>query len=822
MRLTAQQQAVVNHDEGPALVFAVAGAGKTTAMVHRIERLVRTGVFAPQHILATSFGRANVQDLRQALAPWPHCEPVDIRTLHALGRSIIQQALQMGYCSHLQLNGNGHNTQSLLNQTLAEARRRNLPYKLELDGLDRADFLDYVSFCKGNLLYPNLKRVELPADARQTAGQAPPPADPLGWYLDLYQLFEEVRQQRGAVTFDDMLLTGWEILVTHADVQEQVQKRYQCLVVDEFQDINLAQSEILHLLAAPHSNYMTVGDDDQTIYEWRGANPRFILGFAQRYNADTYLISENFRCPAAPLALANGVIGHNQKREPKHLSLTRGFHGKTEVITTADVSTMSRRMVKHIQQLQEQGVALDDMAVLVRLNAQTPPIEQALIAAKVPYRVSQPFYERTEIKTLIHYGRFAWLERELQHGKRPLTNETTREKLGETWRDICNRPKRYISAPLREQLLRDFVAGSTARAMPFSQTITQFGNRVESWVAERLDTLADDIAWLSANLEEAADVVLTQLSERLDYVNFVRFSSGFPQTGDGRAASVESFLAYAQGKGSFLDFMKHVAQLAAANTGQHNDDGPAVTLSTIHQAKGLEWPVVLVAQCNEKIMPFNAMRTADVEEERRLFYVALTRTKRDLFLYVTETERPSRFLREANWQAALLAIQQVNTILVRDPATWQAAEALQLAQTVPALHLQRYFEAWWDVEEDVKTAVAQTMCRFFTAVARYNLHETLNIQPQWADWWRELGDGTAVASDDFPGLDALKPKRRQPKQKKTRANAIKRQQDAAESSPSSLPPKGDAAEWSNIHSSGLPGAANWINKRLGQKNDEEN
>lgn len=769
MKLTEQQQAVVQHNEGPALVFAVAGAGKTTAMVHRIERLVREGVFAPQHILATSFGRANVQDLRKALSPWPHCAPVDMRTLHSLGRSIILQAQQMGYRLNLRINANGNsangssanrnsgndspaNTQTLLSQTLAEARRRNLPYKPELDGLDRADFLDYVSFCKGNLLYPNLQQSALPPAAQQIAGQAPPPAIPLGWYLDLYQLFEEVRQQRGAVTFDDMLLTGWEILVTHPDVQAQVQERYRCLVVDEFQDINLAQSEMLHLLAAPHGNYMTVGDDDQTIYEWRGANPRFILSFAQRYGAHTYLISENFRCPAAPLALANGVIQHNRKREPKRLSLTRGLQGQTEVITMADVPTMSRQLVTHIQQLQAQGQPLTDIAVLVRLNAQTPPIEQALIARQIPYRVSQPFYERGEIKTLIHYGRFAWLERELQNGKQPLTSESAREKLGEAWRDLCNRPKRYVTAPTREQLYRALVA----QPQPFSQTIRQFSDRVrEVWVAERLDALADDVAWLANNLDNPAGDVLTQLAARLEYVNFVRLSSGFPQTGEGRAASVESFLAYAQGKGTFLAFMTHVAQLAAAKTGQDDVSGPAITLSTIHQAKGLEWPVVLVAQCNEKIMPFNAMRTADVEEERRLFYVALTRTKRDLFLYVSKDERPSRFLREANWQQTLPAIRQLRALLRRDPATWQAADAQLVAQTVAKLQLQRYFEAWWDVNDEVKTAVVHTMHRFFAAVAYRNRHTTLELQPEWADWWREFGGVTAVNDmphPNFPGL----------------------------------------------------------------------
>jgi DNA helicase II / ATP-dependent DNA helicase PcrA len=164
---------------------------------------------------------------------------------------------------------------------------------------------------------------------------------------------------------------------------------------------------------------MAIGDDDQTIYEWRGADPSFILNFAKRYKATTYFISDNFRCPAAPLLLANKVIGHNKKRQRKRLSLTRGFYGDTAVTLAPTVATMSRRIVDRIVELHRPTVPLNDMAVLVRLNAQTPYIEQFLIEEKLPYRVSQPFYERAEIKTLIEYGRLAWFEQQLQSGSNP-------------------------------------------------------------------------------------------------------------------------------------------------------------------------------------------------------------------------------------------------------------------------------------------------------------------------------------------------------------------------------------------------------------------
>ncbi len=207
--LTAEQEAVVQHNLGPALVFAVAGAGKTTAMVHRIERLVREQVFAPQQILATSFGSETVNDLGRALQQWPHCHPVRKRTLHALGRDIIQRAHQLGYAPNPGQSGETNTLpHRLLNMALAQARQANVRYKRELDGLDRQDFLDYVGTCKSKLAFADLGRVNLPSHAQAIASQAKAPSRALNWYLDLYQLYEEIRVRQGAITFDDMLQTG--------------------------------------------------------------------------------------------------------------------------------------------------------------------------------------------------------------------------------------------------------------------------------------------------------------------------------------------------------------------------------------------------------------------------------------------------------------------------------------------------------------------------------------------------------------------------------------------------------------------------------------
>lgn len=281
VKLTPEQQAIVNHKEGAARVFAVAGAGKTTAMVHRIYRLVQAGIFAPNRILASSFSRGTVTSLESALSRWPVCRDVRTQTLHSLGYGVILKAWDCGYLAKAQSalapdKVDGH----LYNQALREARQQNLSFKDELEALDQEDFLAYVSNCKGRLHYADLSRVTFaPAGPhRQIAQPAEPPSEEeLRWYLDLYRLFEDIRDRQGWISFDDMLMSGWQLLVQHPDLLSDLQDQFDCIIVDEFQDVNRAQFGILDLLSKPHRNYMVIGDDDQTIYEWRGAEVRFML-----------------------------------------------------------------------------------------------------------------------------------------------------------------------------------------------------------------------------------------------------------------------------------------------------------------------------------------------------------------------------------------------------------------------------------------------------------------------------------------------------------------------------------------------------------------
>tara|TARA_B100001989_G_scaffold250480_1_gene227685 strand:+ start:5693 stop:8182 length:2490 start_codon:yes stop_codon:yes gene_type:complete len=754
LQLTDEQQSIVSHDYGPALVFAVAGSGKTTAMVHRIERLVREKVFPAHKILATSFSKAAVNDIKHLLRNWSHCERVRTSTLHALGFQVVRQACSRGMLglSDAAPNNIENKANMILNATIREARRRKTTYIRELDNLDREDFLSYVGACKGNLRYADLEQLQLPVQYQGIAQQAEAPSA-LGWYLDFYRLFETVRIQQKQITFDDMLMTGWELLCRFPELLADFQGQYHSIVVDEFQDINLAQSEILDLLTQGHRNFMVIGDDDQTIYEWRGATPQFILGFQRRYNAQKYIIRDNFRSKASHLVLANRVIQHNSQREPKQLSLTKGFSGKTYLHTCDDSLHMAAELVDEIQKIHKRGMPLKDISILVRFYAQTPQIEQLLIDKQLPYKVigNPPFYQRPEIQVLLYYLQIAKINNKLD-SRQPLDDEDI-STLRRVWRRVYNRPSRYISAEIADNvIMRVFQENCT-----ITRSLRLGGMDASSRVAHRMDDLAAVIQWLSSvYLTRKASWVLEQLEDELRYNRYLRKSSGFPETGEGRVQNVLAFIEYAKEKGTCADLLEHIEHISfkkhnAQKSPRQRQD--MLSIMTTFRAKGLEWPIVLIPDCNEGIIPFSG-NIENLEEERRLFYVALTRAKKELHLYTHQTTEISRFLKEANHEEILQAVDKVQIALHRTPEDWTTQDALALAQYAQHLNLERYLTFWWDAPDAQKAWVAKQVQMLFDAAQQRELTQQLGLNPEHAELWEIFSSTSSTSTDeDYPDLD---------------------------------------------------------------------
>ena len=255
------------------------------------------------------------------------------------------------------------------------------------------------------------------------------------------------------------------------------------------------------------------------------------------------------------------------------------------------------------------------------------------------------------------------------------------------WFRIANKPARYLS-----RIASDNIAQAVKQGMSLPQALTDAAQSVPDHLAARLLDLAETLTWLAGTLHTLpAGAVLTLLDQKIGYTDYLRRSSGFPETGAARAANVEAFGRYAHSASTPAALLAHLDDLAARGVGQNRADAAgSISLLTVFRAKGLQWPVVFVPDCNQGIFPYGG--PDEIEEERRLFYVALTRTQSQLHLHIVQTEPPSQFLAEADWQNTLNAVGQVETLLTRDPAAWQTAEALALVRHAPALGLTRFFQ----------------------------------------------------------------------------------------------------------------------------------
>lgn len=695
-QLTPEQQQVISHVQGPALVFAVAGAGKTTAMVHRIAHLVAQRHFEAPRILATSFSRATVSDLQRALQAWPECDTVNVMTLHAVGRQILQRAEALGLRRGWRFGAENAGTENrLLKQVLGQARQQGLAVPAQFD---EQDFLTYISICKGNFQYPDPPH-HLPAALQAQVTLAEPPEN-LPDYLALYRLFESQRLTQQLLTFDDMLLSAWEDLSCHEALRSEFQQRWDCILVDEFQDVNAVQYALLDLLSAGHRNYMAIGDDDQTIYEWRGASPRFILGFPAEYGAVKYLLHENFRSRAAPLALANRVIAHNQEREPKVLRLTRGFAGQTRVYHPRDEQAQAQQLVSHVMQACQQGYHFEDQAILVRLYAQTPQLEQALIQARIPYQIvgARPFYQRREIMTLRAYLYLLHCENLLVQGYALTGSQLSR--LSQAWQLCANRPQRYLNRQQVQAIAMQVQAGT-----PLSAALLQAADHADVvYQRKHLEKLARALSELQPQLQAlSAAEILEALDDAIQYRRFLRRHSGLAETGEARARSVSAFLDYARQLGSAEALETRLEQLAS-NSAQGSG---GLVITSIFRAKGLEWPLVYLPHCNLGYLP--AQEGRPLEEERRLFYVGLTRPRENLYLYALRNLPASPFLAEAAYEQTLSQVQRLQQLLAQPVQHWQRSDLLLLAQSQTHLELKSYLRDWWQVPAGLRQKVMEDL-----------------------------------------------------------------------------------------------------------------
>lgn len=628
-----KQAEAVQTTEGPLLIMAGAGSGKTRVLTHRIAYLIDEKFVNPWNILAITFTNKAAREMRErALALSPATKDTLIATFHSMCVRILRrEADHIGYNRNFTIVDPGE--QRTLMKRIVKA------LNLDPKKWSERSILATISNAKNDLLDERAYELGASDLYSQTVARC-------------YKAYQEELRRSEAMDFDDLIMMTLRLFDQNPDVLAYYQQRYQYIHVDEYQDTNHAQYQLVTLLASRFKNICVVGDADQSIYGWRGADMQNILDFEKDYpDARVVLLEENYRSTKKILQAANEVIQHNRHRRPKKL-WTQNADGEQIVYYRANderdeavfvASTISNMCL-------ELGKSFKDFAVLYRTNAQSRTIEEALLKSNIPYTMvgGTKFYSRKEIRDVIAY---------LTVVANPSDNLS--------FERIVNEPKRGVGPGTLDKL-RQFAYGQGQSLLEAASSLEQ--SPLKGKAAQAMLALASLLSDLRADLDQLSITALAEaLLEKTGYLDMLRVQNTLES--QARIENIEEFLSVTK---SFDDlsaqqqeheagidrlgrFLNDLALIADSDDG--NAETAEVTLMTLHAAKGLEFPVVFLIGMEEGVFPLAraAEDQDELEEERRLAYVGITRAEECLFLTNANTRtlfgkssynRPTRFLKE--------------------------------------------------------------------------------------------------------------------------------------------------------------------------------
>jgi len=625
--LNAAQERAVSHLSGPCLVIAGAGSGKTRVITHKIARLLRAGL-APEHIAAITFTNKAAAEMRERAAQLVDKRGVAgrlaISTFHALGVRILRES---GAALGLKPNF------SILSADDVTALLRDAGATTDNALARRWQWA--ISLWKNAMLAPDAAERAAVSDDERVAAR-------------VYARYAQMLRAYQAVDFDDLIWLPVTLLQQHADVRAHWQDKLRYLLVDEYQDTNAAQYDLLKLLVGDRGRFTAVGDDDQSIYGWRGATLDNLRRLQDDFPAlEVIKLEQNYRSTNAILRAANALIQSNPKLYPKSLWSEHGEGDAVEVRQAANEDDEAQLVVARIQALRSgRGAALADIAVLYRANHQSRPLEQALRRANIPYVVSggQSFFDRAEIKDVCAYLRLFANPDDDPAFLRAVT--TPRRGIGAQTLAALGSFAAQWKVSLFEALFRDSMPAAVgARA---ADHLREFGR------------LLHDIEWRARTAP--AGELLRELLQTIGYRDWLQEQSDSPREAEQRWKNVDDFCAWIERKAEEDQVgLTQIAQTVSLITQlqERGEQRDAVTLCTLHAAKGLEWPHVILAGCEEGLLPFfteeRPLTATALEEERRLMYVGITRARQTLMLSwcgkrkqgrAAATRTPSRFIAE--------------------------------------------------------------------------------------------------------------------------------------------------------------------------------
>jgi DNA helicase-2/ATP-dependent DNA helicase PcrA len=612
--LNDKQQEAVTTTEGPLLVIAGAGSGKTKVLTTRIAYLIEELGIVPSNILAITFTNKAAKEMKERVVGLlgPMAYQIQISTFHSFGLTIVRDNYDLlGYKKEF----------TILDSDDSLLIVKKILKDMDLDSkvYNPRAIRNKISSAKNDMMTPDdLEKFTYSEYEAKV--------------IEVYGKYQEKLEINNSLDFDDLLLKPIELFNSHPEVLKQYQEQFKYILIDEYQDTNEVQYTLTKMLSKKYKNICVVGDESQSIYAFRGSNYRNILNFEKDYpNAKIILLEQNYRSTKTILNAANDVIKNNKQRKDKNLWTNNEVGEKLIYHKSLDEKDESYFVTKEISKLISSGVSLNDIVVLYRTNAQSRNIEEAMLRENIPYKVigSFYFYNRKEIKDLIAYLKLIY-------------NSSDDVSLTR----IINSPKRGIGAKTLEQLaLKASISGCSMYEVIDSGKELKFKELIEKLKKES-ETLS---------LTELVDKVLEETGLKAE------LESEESLEAEARLENLEEFKSITKtfeernGVISLSDFLSEISLVADIE--EHKDRDDVVTLMTMHSAKGLEFEYVFVIGMEEGIFPHSRslMDEDELEEERRLCYVAITRAKKKLWLigakrrvlYGIDSANPtSRFVKE--------------------------------------------------------------------------------------------------------------------------------------------------------------------------------
>ena len=608
MSLNHAQTEAVAHNEGPCMVLAGPGSGKTLTIAKRIEYLIMKHKVRPEEILVITFTKYAAWEMKNRTRSicGPSSYAVTFGTFHGIYYGILKWSYRLNQSNLL----SDEEKYRILREILP-----GIDWDQEPEADEEKDYLQELAIEIGNVKN-NCMDIEEYEPVKYTTEK----------FRKLYRTYEETKKKYRKIDFEDMLIQCRDLFMKRPDILKKWQEKFQYILVDEFQDVNQAQYDVVRMLAAPQDNLFVVGDDDQSVYGFRGAKPGIMMEFMKDYpKARQILLDVNYRSSGYIVKGALRVIGNNKIRFEKKIEAFRKPDETVHVQEVKDPVQEAEYVLERIREYREKGVSYTEMAVLYRTNVDARAMSELMTEYQIPFVMKEHLnniYEHFIALDMISYLRLSQGEYDRKY-----------------FLQIANRPNRYLT---RESMKTGNVSYESLRRY----------YRDKDWMVDRIDQLEWDMKMICDKTPYAA---IQYIRKRMGYDEFLKEYAAYRKiSSEDLFALLEEIWQNSKGYGTIKEWFEHIESYGKMLKEQNKKNGEkeGVNLMTMHAAKGLEFDTVFVIEANEGSCPYKkATADEEIEEERRLFYVAMTRAKRKLVIsYVKEKNGkdllPSRFVSE--------------------------------------------------------------------------------------------------------------------------------------------------------------------------------